>query len=191
MGSAEPIFPLPGAASVLTVAEPANNIAARTVKTMVVTKRILIGPSFYSIDLCGLRSSFTTINNACVIYRQGDLVSGGWYPILSYKALDSKGFQLWLCKIVVDDLIAYSEVPGASCQLITATNGCLVYQRDGVFSGGIPVVYPDFITWAYLNGGPAAGSYQALVFFNGELFKVDFLSLTVSDPPSTDCVGIF
>lgn len=111
---------------------------------------------------------------------------------MSYKALDLKGFQLWLGtnKIVIHDLVGYSMLPGTTCQLITATNGCLDYRRDGVFSGGIPVVYPNFVTWAYLDGGPTAGSYQALVWYNGQLFLADYLSFAVSDPPSTDCVGI-
>lgn len=65
----------------------------------------------------------------------------------------------------------------------TVTNVCVVYSANGVFSGGIPVVYPNAVSIKSQDG------FYFLWLPGQDRLKVDFLSVTLL-PPDQSCLGI-
>ncbi len=65
----------------------------------------------------------------------------------------------------------------------TETNKCVLYSANGVFSGGIPVVYPATVSYKLQD------SFYFLWLPGQDRLKVDTLSVTAL-PPDGSCFGI-
>jgi len=66
----------------------------------------------------------------------------------------------------------------------TATNVCVIYSVDGVYSGGIPIVWPATVSYRYVGQ-----SGSAFLWLPGQdRLRVDTLSVTPLPPGG--CFGI-
>ena len=91
--------------------------------------------------------------------------------------------------LVVGLLVAVSasveaKGPPVPPNATTVTDVCVVYEMDGVFSGGIPVVWPETVSYRY-NGNDGISLWLP----SQERLKVDWLGVGPL-PPDRTCVGI-
>ena len=73
--------------------------------------------------------------------------------------------------------------PAVPASAETVTNVCVLYGVDGVFSGGITVVYPSAVSFK------SQDSFYFLWLPGLDRIKVDYLSVSPL-PPDDICVGI-
>lgn len=67
----------------------------------------------------------------------------------------------------------------------TVTNVCLVYEDDGLFSGGIAVFWPETVSYRYIGGSGDAFLWLP----DGRRLRVEYLGISPLQPGEA-CIGI-
>ena len=91
--------------------------------------------------------------------------------------------SIFVLGLLLGNLLNFKVEAKNSNNLITETNVCVVYQADGLWSGGIPVMEPETVSYRY------SGNSIFLWLPNQDRLRVDSLSVTPISLPE-DCQGL-